>query len=324
VSSHVDTSGSSAAPRWARRLADVVWAPTPLIMRRFALAGLLASVFIILTGAAVRLSQSGLGCPDWPQCTAHSLVAGGDSGDSLVHRWVEFGNRLVTDAIFVIAVLVFIAAWRYRPGGQRRRDLFWLAAAQPGFIVVQAIVGGIVVLTRLNPAWVSVHYLASAGLVAATVALYVRCQEGTEPPVRLVRPEVRLMSLAVVGVVALMLAAGTVVTGTGPLAGARSVPEVRAAADGGNAVPRGHWLAAGRPGDRAGTGAPAGVGAAAGGAAGLAAAGAGGGAGGNRVRAVLQRAACGGGLVPRGGRGGGLGDGAAAAVRAQGPGPGLH
>jgi heme a synthase len=194
-------------------------------MRRFALAGLLASVFIILTGAAVRLSQSGLGCPDWPQCTAHSLVAGGVHGDSLIHRWVEFGNRLVTDAIFVIAVLVFVAAWRYRPaGGARRRDLLWLAAAQPGFIVVQAIVGGIVVLTKLNPGWVSVHYLASAALVAATVALYVRCQEGTGPPTALVRREVRWMSLAVVGVVALMLSAGTVVTGTGPLAGARSVP----------------------------------------------------------------------------------------------------
>src|ERR1700734_3252259 len=74
-------------------------------------AGSVGSVFIILTGAAVRRTQSGLRCPDWPQCTAHSLVAGGDHGDSLIHRWIEFGNRLVTDAIFVIAVLVFVAAW---------------------------------------------------------------------------------------------------------------------------------------------------------------------------------------------------------------------
>ena len=200
-------------------------APSPAVMRRIALAGIVASAAIILTGAAVRLSQSGLGCPDWPRCTASSLVAGGDTGDSLIHRWIEFGNRLVTIAIFVIALIVCVAAWRFRPGpdGRRRKDLIWLAAAQPGAIVVQAVLGGIVVLTKLNPVWVSVHFLASAALVAAAVALYVRCQEGTGPARPLVRREVRLLSLAVVGTIALMLAAGTVVTGTGPLAGARSV-----------------------------------------------------------------------------------------------------
>jgi heme A synthase len=202
-----------------------VAAPSPAVMRRIALAGIVASAAIILTGAAVRLSQSGLGCPDWPRCTASSLVAGGDTGDSLIHRWIEFGNRLVTIAIFVIALIVCVAAWRFRPGpdGRRRKDLIWLAAAQPGAIVVQAVLGGIVVLTKLNPVWVSVHFLASAALVAAAVALYVRCQEGTGPARPLVRREVRLLSLAVVGTIALMLAAGTVVTGTGPLAGARSV-----------------------------------------------------------------------------------------------------
>lgn len=211
--------------RWVQSLADAVWAPSPAAMRRIALAGIVTSVAIILTGAAVRLSQSGLGCPDWPQCTASNLVAGGDTGGSLIHRWIEFGNRLVTVAIFIISVIVCVAAWRFRagPDGKRRRDLVWLAVAQPGAIVVQAVLGGIVVLTKLNPGWVSVHYLASAALVAATVALYIRCQEGTAPARPLVRPEVRLLSLGVVGAVALMLSAGTVVTGTGPLAGARSV-----------------------------------------------------------------------------------------------------
>ncbi|MGH3276865.1 MAG: COX15/CtaA family protein, partial [Streptosporangiaceae bacterium] len=142
------------------------------------------------------------------------------------HRWIEFGNRLVTIAIFVISVLVSVAAWRFRggAGGGRRRDLVWLAAAQPGAIVVQAVLGGIVVLTRLNPGWVSVHFLASMALVAATVALYVRCQERAGPGRPLVRPEVRLIALGLIAAVALMMAAGTVVSGTGPLAGARSVP----------------------------------------------------------------------------------------------------
>ena len=194
-------------------------------MRRIALAGLLASAGIILTGAAVRLSQSGLGCPDWPACTATSAVASGTTGDPLIHRWIEFGNRLVTIAIFLIAVIVCVAAWRFRDGGgRRRRDLVWLASAQPAAIIVQAVLGGIVVLTRLNPAWVSVHFLASMALVAAALALYIRSAESRQPARPLVRAEVRLLGAGIVAVVALMLAAGTVVTGTGPLAGARSAP----------------------------------------------------------------------------------------------------
>jgi cytochrome c oxidase assembly protein subunit 15 len=194
-------------------------------VRRWALAGVVVSALIILTGAAVRLSQSGLGCPDWPACTANSVGAAGASGDTLIHRWIEFGNRLVTVAIFVVAIGVLIAAWRFRPaGGRRRRDLIWLAAAQPAAIVVQAGLGGLVVRTKLNPALVSVHFLASVALVAATVALYVRCQEGTARPTPFVPRTVRLAAIGIVGTIALMMTAGTVVTGTGPLAGAADVP----------------------------------------------------------------------------------------------------
>jgi heme a synthase len=210
--------------QWARTGADALLAPSAAALRRWALAGVVTSTLIILTGAAVRLSQSGLGCPDWPACTAHSLAASGTTGDPLVHRWVEFGNRLVTVAIFVVAIGVFVAACRFRPaGGQRRRDLVWLAAAQPGAILAQAVLGGLVVLTKLNPALVSVHFLASVALVAATVALYVRCQESAGQPVPLVPRLVQLAALGVVACVAVMMAAGTVVTGTGPLAGAANV-----------------------------------------------------------------------------------------------------
>jgi heme a synthase len=194
-------------------------------MRRIALAGVVASAGIIMTGAGVRLSESGLGCPDWPRCTAASIVAGGTTGDPLIHRWVEFGNRLVTVAIFVVAVAVFVAAWRYRPDrAGRRKDLVWLASAQPAGILAQAALGGIVVLTKLDPVWVSVHFLLSMALVAAAVALYVRCTEGRGPAHPLVPREVRLLALGAVAVLGLMLAAGTVVTGTGPLAGAGDVP----------------------------------------------------------------------------------------------------
>ncbi len=200
-------------------------APSPASMRRIALAGVVASAGIIMTGAGVRLSESGLGCPDWPRCTATSIVAGGTTGDPLLHRWVEFGNRLVTVAIFVVAVAVFVAAWRYRPDrAGRRKDLVWLASAQPAGILAQAALGGIVVLTKLDPVWVSVHFLLSMALVAAAVALYVRCAEGRGPARPLVPREVRLLAFGAVAVLGLMLAAGTVVTGTGPLAGAGDVP----------------------------------------------------------------------------------------------------
>ena len=224
VSAPLTAPKTPATRPWPRPLAGALLAPTAASLRRWALGGVITSALIILTGAAVRLSQSGLGCPDWPRCTNASLGAADATGDPLIHRWIEFGNRLVTIAIFVIAVGVFVAAWQYRgPDGRRRRELVWLAAAQPGAIVAQAVLGGLVVITKLNPTLVSIHFLASSALVAATVALYIRCQEGTGRPRPLVARPVRLAALGVVGTVALMLAAGTVVTGAGPLAGAADV-----------------------------------------------------------------------------------------------------
>src|SRR5499427_270779 len=207
-----------------QRAAPAVLDPSPTAMRRLALAGVISTAVIIATGAAVRLSESGLGCPDWPECTRSSLVAAHSAGDPMVHTWIEFGNRLVTVAITLVAVVVFVAAWRFRPGGRRRRDLVWLAAAQPAGIIAQALLGGIVVLTKLNPAMVSLHFLASIAVLAAAVALHVRCTEGQAPARPLVRTDLRLLAYGVLAAVALMLAAGTVVTGTGPLAGAGAVP----------------------------------------------------------------------------------------------------
>jgi cytochrome c oxidase assembly protein subunit 15 len=203
--------------------------PSVASMRWIAAVGVVAAAAIIPTGAAVRLSKSGLGCTNWPKCTATSLVATGATGDPLIHRWIEFGNRMVTVAIFVVAVVVFVAAWQFRSGagrdrGHRRPDLIWLASASPAGIAAQAVIGGIVVRTNLSPFWVSLHYLATIPVLAAAVALRVRCAEGTGRPRPLVPRLVRLVALALVAVVAAMLAVGTLVTGTGPLAGAPSVP----------------------------------------------------------------------------------------------------
>jgi heme A synthase len=204
-----------------------VLSPTARSMRRIALAGVIADAAIMSTGAAVRLSSSGLGCPDWPQCSAADVVASKNAGQTLLNTWIEFANRLLNFPLVIITVLVFIAAWRFRPQGTRRRDLVWLAAIQPAGVFAQAVIGGIVVLTKLSPAAVSVHFLVSASIVAAAVVLQVRCTEGSDPPVTVVRKDLYVLSGILVAVTAVMLAAGTVVTGTGPLAGHADTPRYK-------------------------------------------------------------------------------------------------
>jgi heme a synthase len=207
--------------------ASWVLSPTPRSMRGLALAGVIADTVIMSTGAAVRLSSSGLGCPAWPQCSAADIVASKNAGQTLLNTWIEFGNRLLNFPLVIIAGLIFVAAWRFRPGGTRQRDLVWLAAAQPAGVVAQAVIGGIVVLTKLNPVTVSVHFLVSASIVAAAVALRARYAAGQEGPPAGVRRDLRLLSAVLVAVTCLMLAAGTVVTGTGPLAGNAAAPRYR-------------------------------------------------------------------------------------------------
>jgi heme a synthase len=207
-------------------------------MRRIALAGVIAIASSVVTGAAVRLSQSGLGCSTWPQCTGSSLVAAGSAHSTLLHAWVEFGNRLFVALVEIVSVIVMVAAWRFRPSGQTaggqasggqaaRRRLIWLAAVQPGGVALQAVLGGIVVLTDLNPVAVSFHFLATMAILAAAVALHAKFAGNPMPPGQVIRPELRWLSAALLAVTGLMLTAGTVVTGTGPLAGAASVPRYR-------------------------------------------------------------------------------------------------
>jgi cytochrome c oxidase assembly protein subunit 15 len=207
----------SRAAAWTRP----VLSPTMTSMRRLALAGVIANTVIMSTGAAVRLSASGLGCPDWPRCSQADIVASKNAGQTLLNTWIEFGNRLLNFPLVIVAALIFIAAWRFRPDGPgtgRRRGLVWLAAAQPLGVVAQAVIGGIVVLTKLAPVAVSIHFLVSASVVAAAVVLHVRCTD-TGPAGPPARRDLRVISGALVAVTCLMLAAGTVVTGTGPLAG---------------------------------------------------------------------------------------------------------
>jgi cytochrome c oxidase assembly protein subunit 15 len=208
------------------RLISPVWQPTPKSLRGWALASVIANAVIISTGAAVRLSSSGLGCPDWPKCTQASAVAAQSAGQTTLNTWIEFGNRLLNFPLVAIAGLTFIACLRYyQRSGRARKDLVWLSAVLPLGVIAQAVLGGILVLLKLPPALVAAHFLLSTAIIlTSAVVLHARAAAlaaaaaGAPAPPR-VRTDLRVLAGLLTAVTAVMLAAGTVVTGTGPLAG---------------------------------------------------------------------------------------------------------
>ena len=117
----------SRAAAWTRP----VLSPTTTSMRRLALAGVVANTVIMSTGAAVRLSSSGLGCPDWPQCSAADIVASKNAGQTLLNTWIEFGNRLLNFPLVIVAALIFVAAWQYRSSRPGRAAVTWCGWRSP-------------------------------------------------------------------------------------------------------------------------------------------------------------------------------------------------
>src|SRR5580692_10464433 len=162
------------------RLTDPVFRPTVRALHGWALAAMISNAVVISTGAAVRLSSSGLGCPDWPACTKSSAVAADSSGQTLLNSWIEFGNRLLNFPLVAIAGLTFIAFFLWHrqqqaAGSAGRKDLVWLAAVLPLGVCAQAVIGGIVVLEKLNPALVAVHFLLSTAIIlTSAVVLHAR------------------------------------------------------------------------------------------------------------------------------------------------------
>ncbi|WUI03057.1 COX15/CtaA family protein [Spirillospora sp. NBC_00431] len=195
---------------------NAVWRPTPGSLRLLALLGVIGNVAIVVSGGAVRVTKSGLGCPDWPRCSGDSLVPTHNPEHHVLNMSIEFGNRLVTFVVLAVGALVFVAALRLRP---RRRGLVWWALAQPMSVFAQAVIGGIVVLTELHPAAVSLHFLVSPALLVFCVALWIRAGEGDAPPRPLAGPWTRRLAAALLVACAAVMVAGTVVTGTGPHAG---------------------------------------------------------------------------------------------------------
>ncbi|MCA2222288.1 COX15/CtaA family protein [Nonomuraea aurantiaca] len=192
------------------------WAPTAQSMRGWALASVVVNAGITVTGAAVRLTGSGLGCPTWPRCTPDSFVPVAHPEISAVTMAVEFGNRLLTFLVLAVGFACVVAAMRLVP---RRRSLLWLALVQPAGIVFQALWGGLVVRSLLNPFTVSVHFLVSIALIAACWTLYARAGEGDGPARRVTHRDIRRLGFVLVAAVAVLLLAGVLVTGTGPHSG---------------------------------------------------------------------------------------------------------
>lgn len=192
-------------PNWSR-----IWMP------RAAIASLVVNILIVVTGGVVRLTGSGLGCPTWPRCTDQSFVAHRAMG---VHGAIEFGNRMLTFVVAAVAIATFVLAWRYGRAAVLRLSVL-LALGVPA----QAVIGGVSVLTDLNPWIVSIHLLVSLAMVGIAVTLIRRVGEGDGPPQRVVPLGVAWLTRAVLVMGWVVLYVGTVVTGSGPHAGDADAP----------------------------------------------------------------------------------------------------
>lgn len=206
------TAPAGLAARLPQRLSKATMA--------LAVASLASEIGIIVTGGAVRLTGSGLGCPTWPKCSPESLTNTPEMG---IHGYIEFGNRTLTFVLVVIAAAMFLSLWNLRG---THRSPFWLSVGLLAGIPAQALVGGVVVLTNLNPWWVAGHFIVSSIMVAVATLLVVRIAAER----RAGRAGVPLVDGATTGrsraaawaAFALTWAAvylGTVVTGTGPHSG---------------------------------------------------------------------------------------------------------
>jgi len=173
---------------------------------------LFAQAAIVVTGGAVRLTGSGLGCPTWPECTPGSYTPKPYQVEEQVKVWIEFGNRLLTFVLVLIAITVLISVL-----ASRRKDLRALALGQVLGILGQGVLGGITVLTGLHPATVGAHFLLSIILIAGATSLRARRFSPREEQDSL--PLVRKIAITHIISTFLVIMLGTIVTGTGPHAG---------------------------------------------------------------------------------------------------------
>jgi len=175
---------------------------------------------LVITGGAVRLTGSGLGCPTWPECVPGSYLPVEGQAEGALHAWIEFGNRLLTFALLIAAVATLVAVLK-----SGRRDLRFLAATQILGILGQGVLGGITVLTDLNPLAVASHLLLSILLISAATSLFTRRRH---PEVRTNSTQMKISRISLMHIVLayIAIAIGTLVTGSGPHAGDVDAPRL--------------------------------------------------------------------------------------------------
>ena len=185
-------------------------------IRLYGWLSLVSQILIVVTGGAVRLTGSGLGCPTWPKCTPDSLITVPEQG---IHGIIEFANRLLTFVLVIIALFTFITVLRLAKN--RRQGLVWPSLTAGLGIFTQAVVGGISVLTNLNPWVVGLHFVVSAALISIASILLWRIYEINHEPVPF-RAYVLAPWNFAIGMLTLLV--GVVVTGAGPHAGDANAP----------------------------------------------------------------------------------------------------
>lgn len=186
-------------------------AVAPVPYRRLAAVAAFLLGAIVVTGATVRLTSSGLGCPAWPKCTATSLVA-----PASYHALVEFVNRIIT---FLVGVFVALMAVGSLLTARRRRDLILLSWSLVAGFCGQAVIGGLSVIYHLDAPWVIAHFLLSMLLMWAALVLVHRAHPDWRPTAVAVRAELLWLGRLLVAIAGCVLMLGTVTTGTGPHAG---------------------------------------------------------------------------------------------------------
>ncbi len=202
------------------RLVDLLPEPSLRVQRLIAAAVILTQGGIAVTGAIVRVTASGLGCPTWPQCFPGSFTPVPHAEVAGIHQAVEFGNRLLTFLVVFTAAAAVLAVMRAR----RRREVLIYAWLMPASTVAQAIIGGITVLTGLLWWTVAIHLLVSMAMVWLAVLLYVKIGEPDDGVVVTRAPKPLRQLTALSGLtLAAVLVTGTMVTGAGPHAGDKSL-----------------------------------------------------------------------------------------------------
>ena len=187
--------------------------PATRALRLLATLMVITQSLIVVTGASVRLTGSGLGCSTWPECTPGSYTPTPDQPEAPIHAWIEFGNRLLTFLLLINALALMFTILR-----NRRRDLRLLGALQIIGILAQGVLGGITVLTGLNPATVSAHFLLSIFIIAAALSLRQRVH-GIIPTNLELNALTRRLARILLLLTFLVIFMGTIVTGSGPHAG---------------------------------------------------------------------------------------------------------